>query len=54
MESLFFSELVWRSPATLGKRVPIDLSKKIEDGAAGKSLNNAVKFLDEISEFEKI
>ena len=30
------------------------LSKKIEDGAAGKSLNNAVKFLDEIAEFEKI
>ena len=30
------------------------LSKKMEDSAAGKSLNNAVKFLDEIAEFEKV
>jgi len=30
-----------------------DLSKKMEDGAAGKSLNNAIKFLDEIADFEK-
>lgn len=30
------------------------LSKKMEASAAGKSLNNAVKFLDEIAEFEKI
>ena len=31
-----------------------DLSKKIEASAAGKSLNNAVTFLDEIAEFEKM
>ena len=31
-----------------------DLSKKMEASAAGKSLNNAVTFLDEIAEFEKM
>ncbi len=30
------------------------LSKKMEASAAGKSLNNAVTFLDEIAEFEKM
>jgi hypothetical protein len=44
--------------ATLGfmawaRRRPA-LSKKLEDSAAGKSLNKAVKFLDEIAEFEKM
>jgi hypothetical protein len=31
-----------------------NLSKKMEADVTGKSLNNAIKFLDEIAEFEKI